>query len=276
MKYTGSTTAIAKYSLRRHQMQCHSKPKHFQTAARRLEMARRYKATARVAKRSGPQIGRNVAAFIICPRVREYATSLYSLARRSFMEHGFPGGNVHRLLGVDPAKPVPRSFAPKDMQRHCMLSAYFLRRFVPKATKLFKARPTLRAVLWVEDDCELLGGNGLSPLLCALPGKLSVWAGFYPLRGPPKYGAQVLAFSRQSLKTAFVAVRREYDSGAANALDNIFLELIKRGEVTALPQSIARQRKHALKGRRVPSDIAKKSGGDDDDDDYDASNSWAA
>jgi hypothetical protein len=108
--------------------------------------------------------------------------------------------------------------------------------------------------------------------------ELSVWAGFYPLKGPPKYGAQVLAFSRQSLKTAFAAVRREYDSGTANALDNIFLKLITSGEVVALPQSVARQRKHALKGRKVPSDIAKKRGDDDDDDDddYDASNNWAA
>ena len=142
--------------------------------------------------------------------------------------------------------------------RDQMLWHYFVLHFLPRTLELFAAEKRLQVVFWVEDDCQLRPGVTMEELVRVTRDhapKLA-WLGWSRAEGgTPIWGAQLLGLARASAEAAVIWAKAY--AGRRRALDTILNEfaLGMNGEaptVACSPVSLASQRVHEFKGRRMP------------------------
>lgn len=188
--FKGWKQTVASFSARRHEAQKHGKHQgKMQRGAVRLKASRRYKTSTRASgspvqatiKKKRLQNYSNTLAMIVCPRRREVSHQLFSKTRTSFLMQGFPKERIRRTLGIDPDAPPPQ-LTKEDLKKRNMLTAYFVKSWVPRATRILASRPELKYVLWVEDDCLLLEGGLREFFLALRKSSKPVWGGYYPLK----------------------------------------------------------------------------------------------
>jgi hypothetical protein len=165
-------------------------------------------------------------------------------------KHVVPPQYVRRLQGVDLARRDLRDEHPRACT---VVGCALFRNFVPAANAIFAANPSVRYILFAEDDCRLARAVSLEHLIescrtaCSL--RKPAWLAFKQRRGKPNFGAHLLAFSRCSLNV-FVKDAAAKDPCGTLALDTLLRALWLEGRVWTPCKSLAVQALHALKGRR--------------------------
>ena len=252
--FTASKETTARRSLRRHVDEEHSKGK---TACkkRRLASLRRYKES--VWRREKPKDTHSgVSVYVVCADPRETRDGMFSTTRGHLIDNGFESENIRRLHGVDPANP-PRGFNSTDLRPSNFLTKYFLTRFVPMAEEKLK-EPGVKAVCWAEDDCKLKSCVNAEDIAKEIEdaAPAASWLGYYKVGGAPRWGAHLIGFNSSSLPR-FVEAARELYEQTPRSLDTMLFNILASrqrgpdGIVKAATQSMALQRPHDLKGRRL-------------------------
>jgi len=144
------------------------------------------------------------------------------------------------------------------------LHAWLYHEFLPQAVQEFDNEPELQYIVYVEDDARPVSGTTFQTIVdSALAGGTSaVWMGFRMHNGEPRYGSQLVCFSRYSaswlLKYMAAQIDEEQPWKYFEGLDTWIYKL-HRGQVrmqngslafVVPPASLASQRSHALSGRK--------------------------
>ena len=185
---------------------------------------------------------------------------MFSETRARFIDIGVRAEHIHRMHGVNPATP-PRGYAEQDMRKSNFLSKYFLEHFAPLATMQFND-DNVAAVCWAEDDCHVKRDITVQKILqeikAAAPA--GAWLGFNKVDARPRYGAHLLGFTKQSLEKFTTSARNRYREKRC-ALDTIVWHMSphcssrQRSDTICIrspTESMATQRSHDLRGRRLP------------------------
>ena len=256
--FTASKETTARRSLRRHVDEEHSKGK---TACKKRRLASMCRYKESVYRREKPQDARasgpsGVSVFVVCADLRETRDGMFSTTRGLLMDKGFESANIRRLHGVDVVNP-PRGFNSTDLRPSNFLTKYFLTRFVPMAEEKLK-EPGVKAVCWAEDDCKLKSGVNAEDIAKEIEdaAPAASWLGYYKVGGAPRWGAHLIGFNSSSLPRFVEAARELYERTPLSLDTTLFQLLASRqrgpdGIVKAATQSMALQRPHDLKGRRL-------------------------
>ena len=204
-----------------------------------------------------------VRFIVVCPLRRELQHSMFSDTRMRLVRAGVPVDSIQRGWGLDV------QHLPSVRPCH-ILMLYFDIRFRHMARRAFARHPELRALFWVEDDCQPRDAFSLTAVLAAVEeaSPAVAWLGWIPRQGEPRWGSHLLGFTRASLAAleadlhrrrlqAGVTARRRQTNGDIDtrhciAIDTWIYHLTRDqppGAVAHVP-SLARQRNHPLRSRR--------------------------
>ena len=248
-EFTGRAKKNVSYSLRRHMREDHGIGKGvLQSKQERLEVQRKYKSSA---FRVEPVLAgvSKCSIYVVCPEQREKTEHMFSDTRKHFCEIGFNKSSVRRMYGVDPNR-VRRGWSPDDLKPHRFLGKYFICDFYPVALAAFNEG--VEVIFWAEDDCRVNSGVSAADLVrvvrAAAPA--ASWLGFYGK--PPKWGAHLVGFTKASLEN-FMPTFKEKHEDSNMAIDTIFATMAaeKGGLIKTPREALAKQKKHALKGRKL-------------------------
>ena len=92
---------------------------------------------------------------VLCPIRRELQLGLFTSARDSFVDAGFPVSAVRRFQGIDLQNNRQRDGVNSAS---AVVTMSFLRGFVPKARAIWSTNPAVLYVFFAEDDCRFIGG----------------------------------------------------------------------------------------------------------------------
>ena len=227
-----------------------------QSKTDRLEVQRHYK-KSKYRKDVPDTTVEGLVVFIVCAADRESKAGMFSATRSHFIDRGFLPDNIRRLHGVVPSRPR-RGFNSEDMRKDRFLTPYFLRHFAPIAEEKLK-EPGVEAVCWAEDDCRLKPDIFARDIKDAIrdAAPAASWLGYIKVHGAPRWGAHLIGFNGASLQR-FVEKGKEFYDETPHALDTMLWKLLasrQRGcapHVTTPPETMATQKLHSLKGRRLP------------------------
>jgi hypothetical protein len=169
---------------------------------------------------------------VLCPIRRELQLGLFTSARDSFVEAGFPVSAVRRFQGIDLQNNRLRDGV---QSANAVVTKSFLREFVPKARAIWSTCPRVAYVFFAEDDCRFLPGVDVEAVLreAKAPGRCADWLGYGLRNGQPKGGAHLLSFTKVGLER-FVKDLKPFVKQRALVLDTALHHLWLVGRIFVL------------------------------------------
>ena len=257
----GSTKTSVRKGIQRHTRWSHTKGgKAKQEAARALN-AKRMKAVRAEDATHAPAASYEV--YITSPASREqmYDDCLGRLARA-----GCDVRQVRRRHGVKFGAPCAR--LPVKMRKSEFLMYDFHKKFLPMVEQRFAQSSNLKHIFWAEDDVTVKPGVLWRDILEAAnnASPSAAWCGYFARNGRPTWGSHLLALTRASARAIGVYIDElvaladsegRIRARAYQGLDSLLASLAagkRRGSakmVRATPKSLAGQKIHHLKGRRL-------------------------
>jgi len=185
---------------------------------------------------------------VLCPIRRELQLGLFTSARDSFVDAGFPVSAVRRFQGIDLQANRQRDGVNSAS---AVVTMSFLRGFVPKARAIWSTNPGVLYVFFAEDDCRFLAGVDVQAVLreAKAAGRCAGWMGYGLRNGQPKVGAHLLSFTKSALER-FVMDLKHLVQQRVLALDTALHHLWLAGTIFLPAESLAQQAAHPLKRRR--------------------------
>ena len=187
---------------------------------------------------------------VLCPIRRELQLGLFTSARDSFVDAGFPVSAVRRFQGIDLQNNRQRDGV---QSASAVVTMSFLRGFVPKARAIWRTSLGVLYVLFffAEDDCRFLPAVDVQAVLreAKAAGRCAGCLGYGWRNGQPRGGAHLLSFTKAGLERLVKRTLNPCKAEGAGLGHGIASSLA--GGQNFLPaESLAQQASHPLKRRR--------------------------